>query len=108
MDGEPSNSELQWRLEAIQRSIAELVSRAEYAARLEAAEHRFADIAADVTRLDRRHDDDMTRVYAVIDGHKKDHAESGLSWRSILGTAVPAAAVALLAILAQLWVGSGH
>lgn len=105
---EPSNSELQWRLEAIQRSIAELVSRAEYAARLEAAEHRFADIAADVTHLDRKHDEDMTRVYGVIDAHKRDHSESGLSWRAILGTAVPAAVVALLAILAQLWVGSGH
>lgn len=105
---EPSNAELQWRLEAIQRAIGELVSRAEYGARLEAAEHRFAEIAADVARLDRRHDEDMVRVHARIDGHEKSHAESGLSWRAILGTAVPAAVVALLAILAQLWVGSGH
>lgn len=108
MADEPSNAELSWRLEAIQRSIAELVSRAEYAARLEAAEHRFADLGADVVRLDRRHDEDIDKVHRRLNDHEKSHTDSSLSWRQIVYTAVPAAAVALLAILAQLWVGGGH
>lgn len=108
MADEPSTGELAWRLAEVQRLLGELVGRAEYQARLEAAERRFADLAADVERLDRRHEDDVTRLHHRVDDHEKAEAASRMSWRSVLYTAVPATVVALGAILVQLWLSGRH
>lgn len=105
MADEPSNAELAWRLEAIQR---ELVSRSEYAARLEGAEHRFTDLAADVDRLDRKHDDDITRVHQRLDGHEQAHAASHLSWRQIVWPMLGAGVASAAAIVVQLISSGGH
>jgi hypothetical protein len=102
---EPSNAELAWRLEAIQR---ELVSRSEYAARLEAAEHRFADLGGDVSRLDRRHDEDMVRVHQRLDDHEKAHAANGMSWRQIIWPMLGAFVASAAAIAVQLVTSGGH
>lgn len=97
MAGEPSNTELAWRLEEIRRLHSELVSRAEYSARLEAAEHRFGEIAADVQALGRR-----------LDDHERIERENRMGWRTILYTSVPATVVAVAAILVQVWLSGRH
>jgi hypothetical protein len=103
---EPSNSELAWRLEAIQRSVGELVGRPEYTARQEAAERRFSDLAADVAALERRHDDDIAKIHRRIDDHERDHKDSHHSWRNAIYVGIVPALVAAAAILAQLWMGA--
>lgn len=97
---EPSNAELARQLSEIRRI---LVSRDEYAARLEAAERRFADLAGDVDRLDRKHDTDIARVHERIDSHEKGHA----AWRQVAYPMAASAVMALAAILVQIWIG-GH
>ena len=96
MDAEPSNHELLWRIETIRQAVGALVSRAEYAARLEAAEHRFAEIAKDVQDLSTR-----------LDVHERNERENRASWRTILYTTLPATIVAILAILTQIWISKG-
>lgn len=89
---EPSNAELAWRLEAIQRQLAELVGRPEYQARLESAERRFGELGTDVVHLGTR-----------IDEHEHSHATSSLSWRAIIYTAIPSALMVLVGIAVQIW-----
>lgn len=101
MPGEPSNTELAWRLDSIQRVLGELVSRAEYVARLEATERRFTELSRTVDRLERKHDDDMK-------DHEKDHAENQRSWREILWPMAGAAAGSAAAIVVQLMTSGGH
>lgn len=103
MSEQPSNAELAWRLTQIheeqqrQRSdLRQVVGHPEYAADKRGTDRRFADI-----------EDDMRRAFERIEAHEKGHSENQRSWQQIVWTAVPASLVALLAILAQLWVG-GH
>lgn len=94
MADEPSNAELAWRLEAIQRVLGELVSRAEYAARLETAEHRFAELAADVAEVRRAQEE-----------HAREHREARHGLRTIVYTGVIPSLVAAASILVSLWLG---
>lgn len=104
---DPSNGELGRRLDVLQGMVQGLVGRPEFAARQESFEHRFAELATDVVRLDRRHDEDMTRVHARIDGHEKGHQDSSLSWRGIVWPMLGAAVASGLGYMLTQLLGSG-
>lgn len=95
MREDPTNSELAWRLSELQRTLDQLVGRAEYAARLEAAERRFADLASEVHEINQR-----------ITDHEEHHRASSLSWRTIAYTTIPPTLVAILAIAAQIMINA--
>ena len=108
MTDDPSNKELGWRIDEVRRMLADVVARPEYAARLEAAERRFADIAAAVGRLEAKIEENIARLHERLDEHDRAHAASGLSWRAIIFTAIPSALMVLLGIAVQLWISSGR
>lgn len=98
MADEPSNGDLAWRLEMVQRTLSDLVSRAEYTARLEAAERRFADIVAELAKTNKR-----------LDEHEQNHREDRRSWREILWPMLGAAVASGLGyVLTQLLGSGGH
>jgi hypothetical protein len=99
---------MDWRLREVQRLLGDLVSRAEYAARLESADHRFADLRDDFGRLDRKHDEDVKRLHERLDDHSKSHSESGLSWRQILWPMLGAGVATAASIAVQLVSSGGH
>ncbi|ERR1700742_2786952 len=96
MAEQPSNTDLAWRLEQIQRNLTELVGRPEYTARQEAATTKLAELQADILTLDRK-----------LEDHERSHHEAHHNWRTLIYTGVLPALVAVLAIVTQIIIAHG-
>ena len=103
MADEPSNGELGRRLDVIQHLLQDLVGRAEYNARQEAADRRFAELAADIEDTRRQHSEDIRAVHQRLADADRKSQEHRLSWRTAFWSGILPALVVLAGILVQIW-----
>lgn len=115
MTSEPTNGELERRLQDIQRSLSGVVGHPEYDADKRGADFRLSEVERDLAEERRERASAITqeraeRAEAIREVHQriteqaKTSADHRMQWRGLLLTGVLPAAVALLGVLVTLWI----
>lgn len=120
MSYEPTNGELDRRLDTIQGLVQGLIGRQEYLADQRATDRRMADVEADVKGLDSKFAEALREVHARVDRTDRElsaridaqAAQAGMQrrhWQELIFIGVlPAVAVVLVYLLGVWTKGSGH
>jgi hypothetical protein len=105
---EPSNAELAWRLERIQDMLGGVVGRPEYISDKAGFDYRLQKNERTIAEARRELGQAIKDVKDQITKHENKHEERAdenrINWRSLLLTGVLPAVVALLGVLATLYV----
>ena len=107
MSDEPSNTELARRLDDQYRLLQALIGRNEYTADQRANDHRFAEVAADLADVRHQHAEDTRVLHERISTGAQSHVNHQRHWQQLIFTGLIPALVAVVAILAELWVNQG-
>lgn len=115
MTSEPTNGELERRLQDIQRMLSAVVGVPEYAADKRASDFRQSEVERDLAEERRERSAaisqeraDRAEAIREVSQRMTEQAKAGLEhrmhWRGLLLTGVLPAVVALLGILVTLWI----
>lgn len=99
---DPSNAELGRRINDLAALLREVIGRAEYTAEMRGIEHRFAELSHDIDDTRSQHAADMRALGERITEESRSGKAGRQHWQQIL---IPAL-IAIVGILAELWLAS--
>jgi len=104
---DPTLGEIGRRLAEMASDVRDLPGRAEYTSDRRGLDYRFSELGRDLEDIRKRHAADFQEINRRISAELKEAIAKRQSWRQIIYTGLIPALVALLAILAQIWLRSG-